>query len=78
MKGRTPPPVIFALPRPGDPSQAVDADYFRRNPGVREYTRMYIAGETPDPMHPDTWVHVMLIGVERVRGFAPPPVERVN
>jgi hypothetical protein len=78
MKGRTPPPpIIFALPRAGDPSQAVDAAFFERNPDRREYTRTYIRGETAEPMHPDTWVYVKIIGVERLRGFAP-PVGRVN
>lgn len=33
---------------------------------------MYIAGETVEPLPLNTWVHVMLRGVERVRGFAPP------
>lgn len=79
MKGRrTPPPIIFTTPRAGDPSQAIDAAFFEQNPQLREYTRKYIPGETPDLMHPDTWVHVMRIGVERVRGFAPPRVGRDN
>lgn len=77
-KGRRVPPIIFAPPREDDPSQAVDAAFFERNPSTREYTRKYIRGETPEPMHPDTWVHVMRIGVERVRGFAPPSLERLN
>jgi hypothetical protein len=51
VKGRTV-PIFFALPRANDPSQAIDAAYFKRNPGVREYTRHYIAGETVEPMHP--------------------------
>jgi hypothetical protein len=71
-------PVVFAAPRASDPSQAVDAKFFRCNPEKREYTRRYIAGETVEPMHPDTWVHVTIIRGERVRGFAPPPVDRVN
>jgi len=76
MRGRTAPPptLVFALPRTNDPSQAVDADYFTRNPQTRQYTRHYIPGETPEPMPPGTWVHVMLVGIERVRGFAPPDV----
>lgn len=79
MKGRTPPPVYIALPRADDPSLAIDLDFFKRNPGQREYTRHYITGETPEPMHPDTWVRVMMIGGDRVRGFAPPrQVERLN
>jgi len=72
-RGRyTPPPIIYALPRADDPSQAVDAAFFERNPNRREYTRRYIPGETPEPMPPDTWVYVMRIRGERVRGFAPP------
>jgi len=63
---------VYALPRADDPSQAVDTAFFERNPHQRSYTRRYIAGETPEPMHPDTWVHVMRIRGERVRGFAPP------
>ena len=79
MKGRrTPPPIVFALPRDDDPSQAIDAAFFERYPNKREYTRKYIRGETPEPMHPDTWVWVKLIGAERVRGFAPPAQDRVN
>lgn len=77
MKGRrAPPPVIFALPRASDPSQAIDTAYFRAHPAIREYIRKYIPGETPAPMHPDTRVYVRLIGADRVRGFAPPPAER--
>jgi hypothetical protein len=76
MKGRLPPvPVFFALPRAGDPSQAIDADYFEQHPGTREYTRLYIQGETVEPMPPGTWVRVILRGSERVRGFAPPTAE---
>jgi hypothetical protein len=82
MKGRrTPPPpvVVFAPPRANDPSQEVDAVWFEQHPGQVEYTRKYIAGETPELFHPDTWVKVMRIGVERVRGFAPPAdVGRAN
>jgi hypothetical protein len=73
MRGRyAPPSIVYALPRADDPSQAIDAAFFERNPGTKQYTRKYIPGETPEPMPPDTWVHVMLVGVERVRGFAPP------
>jgi hypothetical protein len=76
VRGRFPPvPVIFALPRAGDPSQAIDADYFEQHPGTHEYTRLYIAGKTVEPMPPGTWVRVMLRGSERVRGFAPPNAE---
>lgn len=82
MRGRTPPiavPVIFVQPRDNDPSQAIDAAYFEQHPGTREYTRMYILGETVEPMPPNTWVHVMMRGIERVRGFAPPnDVGRAN
>lgn len=79
MRGRTPsPPIVFALPRPNDPSQAIDTAFFEQNPDTRAYTRRYINGETVEPMHPDTQVLVALVGAERVRGFAPPPVERVN
>lgn len=79
MRGRIPPPpIVFALPRANDPSQAVDTAFFEQNPHRRSYTRMYIVGETPEPMHPNTWVFVTMVGVERVRGFAPPQVERVN
>jgi hypothetical protein len=68
-------PIIFAAPRASDPSQVVDAKFFRRNPGKREYTRRYIKGETVEPMHPDTWLHVAIIRGERVRGFAPPSID---
>jgi hypothetical protein len=71
MKGRSV-PVIVAPPRANDPSQTIDAAFFAQNPDTREYTRKYVAGETPEPMPPNTWVHVMRRGVERVRGFAPP------
>ena len=72
-----PPPIVFALPRADDPSLAIDTAFFERNPDTRQYTRKYILGETPEPMPPDTWVRVLRIGVERVRGFAPPN-ERLN
>lgn len=81
MKGRIPPPrplIVYALPRADDPSLAIDTAYFERYPDRREYTRRYIAGETVEPMHPETLVRVLLVGVERVRGFAPPPVDRRN
>jgi len=77
-KKRSTPPIIFAPSRPGDPSLAIDAAYFEQHPDKREYTRRYIRGETPEPQHPDTMVIVAIIGFERVRGFAPPPVGRVN
>lgn len=75
-QGRTvpPAPIVYALPRDDDPSRAVDAAWFQQHPGQRSYTRRYIAGETVKPMHPDTWVHVIIINGERVRGFAPPQV----
>lgn len=75
MRGRNVPPpvpIIFAQPRPNDPSQDIDAAFFEQNPSKHQYTRLYIPGETPEPMPPGTWVHVMRVGVERVRGFAPP------
>jgi hypothetical protein len=78
VKGRTPPPIIYALPRASDGSRAIDEAFFKRNPDQREYTRKYIPGETVEPMHPDTWVHVLRIGVERVRGFAPPATGGLN
>jgi hypothetical protein len=80
MKGRkVPPPIVFALPRANDPSLAIDTAFFLSHPEVAEYSRMYIRGETVEPMHPDTWVWVKLIGAERVRGFAPPStVGRLN
>ena len=79
MKGRrTPLPIIFALPRADDPSLAIDTAFFLSHPEVSAYARYYVAGETPEPLPPTTWVWGQLIGAERVRGFAPPPVERVN
>lgn len=75
MKGRIPPmpPIIYALPRADDPSQAIDAAFFQRYPDRRSYTRRYIAGEDSNKSWPPgTLVHVLLIDGERVRGFAPP------
>jgi len=73
MKRRT--PILVAPPRAGDPSQAIDAAFFRRHPETREYTRMYVAGESPEPMPPGTMVRVLRIGAQRVRGFVPPAAE---
>jgi hypothetical protein len=81
MQGRTPPPVVpilFIAPRAGDPSLAIDTAFFTRYPDRRKYIRRYIPGETVEPMHPDTRVWVLLVGAERVRGFVPPAVNRVN
>jgi len=80
MKGRrTPPPIVFALPRASDTSQDVDADYFIRHPDVTEYERDLITGESPEPMPPGTRVWVRRVGeYTRVRGFLPPPVGREN
>jgi hypothetical protein len=79
VKGRyAPPPIVFALPRASDPSQAIDAAFFEQHPEVSEYMRDYIPGETVEPMPPGTWVWVKLIRGERVRGFAPPAVGRAN
>lgn len=71
-KRHTQAPIQYALPRADDPSQAVDAAWFRQHPDQRTYCRKYIRGETVKPMHPDTWVRVIMINGERVRGFAPP------
>jgi hypothetical protein len=47
MKGRTP-PIYVAGVRASDRSQDVDGAYFTRYPDRTEYTRAYIAGETPE------------------------------
>jgi hypothetical protein len=71
MKGRAV-PVIVAGVRAGDRSQDVDCAYFRRNPKVVEYTRAYIAGETPEPLPPGTRVVVKRDGATRMRAFVLP------
>jgi hypothetical protein len=79
QKGRyAPPPVIVTTPRADDPSQAIDAAFFKANPKVTEYQRRFIPGESFEDMHPDTIVVVRRVGRDRLRGFAPPNVGRAN
>jgi hypothetical protein len=79
MRGRKV-PIIFAAPRASDRSQDVDADYFTRHPGVTEYERDLIVGESPEPMPLGTRVIVRRVGqYERWRAFrVPNQPEMVN
>jgi hypothetical protein len=74
MKGRTP-PILVAGIRASDRSQDVDGAHFTRYPDRTEYTRAYIAGESPEPMPVGTKVIVRRIGTTRARAFVLPSSE---
>ena len=71
MKNRRP-TIIAMPPRAADPSQDVDAAYFRRHPEARVYERDALPGELPEAMPPGTRVWVRRVGIQRIRGFIPP------
>jgi hypothetical protein len=75
-RGRRTPPIVAMPPRDSDPSQDADFAFFSRNPGVMQYERDLIPGESPEPMPPGTRVAVIRIGeYRRARAFRPPPSE---
>jgi hypothetical protein len=72
MRGRQV-PIIYQPPRASDRSQDIDADYFMHHPGVSEYERDLIAGESLEPMPLGTRVVVKRIGAyQRARAFVLP------
>ena len=66
------PPIYVTGIRAGDRSQDVDGAYFMRYPACTEYTRAYIAGETPETLPVGTKVIVKRIGATRARAFVLP------
>jgi hypothetical protein len=72
MSNRRTPPIYVAGVRAGDRSQDVDGAYFTHHPHTTEYTRAYIAGETPEPLPVGTKVIVKRHGATRMRAFVLP------